>query len=292
MKRLAVTGDDFGFSTGVNRAIVEAHERGILTHASLMVTGDAAREAVALARSRPSLGIGLHLTLVCGKPALAPRKVPHLVETDGSFPDSPVRAGLRYAFSPAARRDLRREIRAQLERFQETGLPLSHVDGHLHLHMHPYVLRILGALAQEFQIPSIRMPREELQLTRTFDRRSVAARAAWSWIFARLRRHGEGILQRAGVEYADRVYGLLMTGRVTEDYLLHLLPRISAPSSEIYCHPAHELAGAPRNGPPGAGPAELAALVSPRVRTAVAAEGFLLAPDLAQCETTGAPPTP
>ncbi|HKB71821.1 MAG TPA: ChbG/HpnK family deacetylase, partial [Thermoanaerobaculia bacterium] len=64
MKRLVVTGDDFGFSRGANRAIAEAHDRGILTAASLMVTGAAADEAVAIARARPALAVGLHLVLV------------------------------------------------------------------------------------------------------------------------------------------------------------------------------------------------------------------------------------
>lgn len=272
-----VTGDDFGFSRGVNRAIIEAHERGVLTSASLMVTGDAREEAVRLARAHPRLAVGLHLVVASGKAVLPPEEIPHLVDPSGRFRSSPTRAGLAYQFRPAARAQLRREIRAQLERFRETGLPLAHVDGHLHLHVHPVVLDVLAQLSAEFGIGTVRLPSEELGLALELDGGGVAAKVLWSSVFGLLRRRGARRLQAAGVAVADRVYGLHHTGRVDERYLLSLVPRISAEWSEIYCHPALPLEGEPDNGPPGAGPVELAALLSPRVRAAIDAAGLVLA---------------
>ena len=242
-----------------------------------MITGDASDEAVALARAHPRLSVGLHLTVVSGKAALPAAQIPHLVGPEGSFPWGPVWTGLRYQFLPAAREELRCEIRAQLERFRQTGLPLSHVDGHRHMHLHPVVLSILVELAEEFHIRAIRLPSEELRPALAFDRSALAAKLATSWVFARLRRHGERRLRPAGIAFADRVYGLFLTGKVTEEYLLRLIPEISGNVSEIYCHPDVTLAQEPRNGPPGAGPRELDALLSPRVRQAAAAEGFVLA---------------
>ena len=273
---MIVTGDDFGFSRGVNRAIIEAHERGVLTSASLMVTGQASAEAVDLARSHPKLAVGLHLVVVDGLPALPPAEIPHLVDGGGRFPARPVRLGLSYQFQPAARRELSREIRAQLERFRQTGLTLSHVDGHHHLHLHPFVLGTLLRLSREFPIPAIRLPSEELALTLALDRRDLPTKLVWTWIFRQLRRSGERRLRAAGVEFSDRVYGLLATGRMTEAYVLGLIPRIRANFAELYFHPAVVLAGEPLNGPPGSGSAELAALVSSRVRDAVRENGFAL----------------
>src|ERR671924_1565273 len=129
-----VSGDDFGFSHGVNRAIIQAHECGVLTSASLMVTGRAFDEAVALAHAHPRLAVGLHLVVVCGRTALPPGEIPHLADVTGNFPFGAFRTGLRYQFNAAARLELRREIRTQLEMFRGTGLRLSHVDGHLHMH--------------------------------------------------------------------------------------------------------------------------------------------------------------
>jgi hopanoid biosynthesis associated protein HpnK len=272
-----VTGDDFGFSRGVNRAILEAHDRGVLTSASLMVTGPAWEEAVALARDRPRLAVGLHLVLASGNSVLPPDQIPRLVDSSGRFRKSPARAGLVYQFRPGARAELRREIRAQLERFRRTGLRLAHVDGHLHLHVHPLVLDALADLSGEFGIETVRLPREELGLALELDGGAVAAKLLWSSIFGYLGRRGAARLRAAGVGVADRVYGLHRTGRVNERYLLDLLPRISAGWTEIYCHPALPFDGEPHNGPPGAGPRELAALVSPRVRAAIEAAGLALA---------------
>jgi hopanoid biosynthesis associated protein HpnK len=145
--KLIITADDFGRSHEINRAVLEAHTRGILTSASLMVTGDAFDEAVDMARRTPSLAVGLHLVLVDGKAALPAETIPHLVDERGMFPNAPARLGFRYFFGRGARRELAAEIAAQFERFAATHLPLAHVDGHQHLHVHPAVFPLLVPFA-------------------------------------------------------------------------------------------------------------------------------------------------
>jgi hopanoid biosynthesis associated protein HpnK len=276
-KRLAViNGDDFGFSPEVNRAIIQAHEQGVLTSTSLMVTGDAFQEAVELARSHPQLAVGLHLVLVCGRAALSPGTILHLTNDMGQFSNNPTQAGLRYQFDPAARQELQREIRAQLEKFRQTGLPLSHVDGHLHLHCHPVVLQILIDFADEFGIPLIRLPSEELDFTLKLDRSALFSKATGWWIFNQLRRHGERQLQSAGIGYVDKVYGLLRSGTITEPYLLGLIPQIQADIIEIYAHPAASTTGELGNDLLGSGAKELEALLSDKVRQSLTEQGFEL----------------
>ncbi|OUL33793.1 hopanoid biosynthesis associated protein HpnK [Nostoc sp. T09] len=271
-----INGDDFGFSVGVNQAIIQAYEQGVLTSTSLMVTGDAAEEAIAWARTHPNLAVGLHLVLVCGRSVLPPSQIPHLVDSKGNFSDSPLVAGLRYQFHPAAREELRQEIRAQLEKFRASGLSLSHVDGHLHLHAHPVVLRLLVELAQEFDIRVIRLPSEELEKTLKLDRRNLITKLVWSGVFGGLRRYGEGLLASQDIKFAERVYGLLQTGSMTEQYLLGLIPQIQADLVEIYSHPAVITLGEPLNGPSGSGAAELSALLSNKVRDTIIQSGFEL----------------
>lgn len=249
----------------------------MLTHASLMVTGDAAEDAIHLARAHPTLSVGLHLVLVDGRAALPPARVPHLVDGAGRFRPGPVLAGLRAQFPPIAQAEVRQEVRAQLERFRATGLALSHVDGHHHLHLHPVVLDTLAALAREFEIPAVRLPLEEAGLGDDPPRGAGAAGAFGAWVFGRLRRTGERLLAPEGVAIAERVYGRLATGRLDEAYLLRLIPRIDADDVEIYCHPDLSGDGEPSNGPAGAGRRELAALTSPAVRRAIAESGFTLA---------------
>jgi predicted glycoside hydrolase/deacetylase ChbG (UPF0249 family) len=145
------------------------------------------------------------------------------------------------------------------------------------MHLHPFVLSCLVELAEEFGIRTIRLPREELSWNLAFELRAAGRKLLWAGIFSRLRRNGESRLSAAGIAFSDRVYGLLQTGRMTEAYWLDLLPRLTAQSVEIYCHPDASLPGEPRNGPPGAGAAELAAVLSPPVREAIARAGFTLA---------------
>lgn len=271
-----VNGDDFGFSHGVNEGIIQAHTEGILTSTSLMVTGETVDEAVDLAKQHPSLGVGLHVVLGCGKAALPPDQIPHLVDEQGRFPDNPAQAGWRYYFNKAARRELHQEIEAQLQRFLATGLSLSHVDGHLHHHANPAVLDVLMALAPKYNIPIIRLPYEELTYTLKVDSQGWLAKGlGWS-VFRLLRRHGERVLSVQGIRYAERVYGLLQSGAVTESYLLGLIPQIQANVVELYAHPAIPYPHEPINGPEGAGERELAALLSLPVKTQLQASGFQL----------------
>ena len=271
-----INGDDFGFSSGVNRAIIEAHERGVLTSTSLMVTAQAFDEAVALAQAHPKLAVGLHLVLASGKAVLPPEQIPHLVDENGNFSNQLNQTGVRYHLNSGARRELPLEIRAQLEKFRSTGLQLSHVDGHNHIHLNPVVLHILVKLAREFEINVIRLPYEELPLTLSLDRSGFQTKLVESFLSTGLRRYGEGLLKSKGVGFVERVYGWLQSGRMTEPYLLGLIPQIRANLVEIYSHPAFAIAGEPTNGVLGLGPAELDALLSDRVREMLIDNGFEL----------------
>lgn len=100
VRRLIVNADDFGRSHSINEAVIRAHGEGILTTASLMVNETGCDEAVNLARENPELGVGLHLTLLCGHSALAPGKIPGLVNSRGAFSNNPVAVGVKCFFKP------------------------------------------------------------------------------------------------------------------------------------------------------------------------------------------------
>src|SRR5437016_8716703 len=136
-RRLIVNADDFGRSHSINLAVIRAHREGILTTASLMVNEAACDEAVALAKENPRLGVGLHLTLVCGHSERSEKEIPGLVDAQRNFSHAPVKTGLRYFVERKLRPQLRDELAAQFQKFRSTGLPLDHGNGHLHLHLHP-----------------------------------------------------------------------------------------------------------------------------------------------------------
>lgn len=275
-RRLVINGDDFGFSRGVNHAIIEAHQKGILTSTSLMVTGDAVEEAIALAKAHPTLAVGLHLVLACGRAVLPPETIPHLVNAEGCFSNQPEKAGIYYHLNSAARQELPLEIRAQLEKFRQTGLPFSHVDGHVHMHFQPIVLDHLVQFAEEFDIQFIRLPWEELPAALNADRTDFFNKLLLTLVYGGLRLYGKRLLKSRGIQSADRVFGVFHSGRMTEDYLLKLIPQIRANFVEIYSHPAIAIAGEPANEAFGLGQAERDALISDRVRAAIAHHGFEL----------------
>jgi len=275
-RRLIVGGDDFGAAPEVNAGIIRAHRDGILTSTSLMVTGDAADEAVRLAREHPRLGVGLHLVLAQGRPASRPEDVPGLVARDGNFRRAPVAAGIGYAWlwlSRAGRAQLRREITAQLEAFASTGLRLAHVDGHLNMHLHPMVLPILLELAPRYGIRAVRLLRDDLAGALRHDRGHLGRKIAEDCVFRVLAAYAAPRLGAAGITTADRVYGMHQTGHVVEPYVLALVATLPAGLSELYCHPS---AGAsPVLAPYQRGydhVGEVAALTSARVRRAIEAE--------------------
>jgi hopanoid biosynthesis associated protein HpnK len=197
--RVIFTADDFGRCSDVNRAVLLACRAGVLTSASLIVTGAAAEEAVELARQLPSLAVGLHVVVSDATPVLPPGRVPHLVDCTGRLPRDPLVTGLRLAASRAARAELRAELRAQFERFASTGLPLAHVDGHMHLHVHPAVLPPVVTLASEFGARGIRLPREPLGPALRPPGPARLARTARTAALLLMSRRAEGLVRRAGL---------------------------------------------------------------------------------------------
>jgi hopanoid biosynthesis associated protein HpnK len=276
-RRLIICADDFGRDVAVNKAVERAHRDGILTVASLMVGGPAAADAVARAKRLPTLGVGLHLVLVDGVPMLPAAEVPSLVGSDGIFDPNMVRAGFRFYFSPSARRQLAAEIRAQFVAFRATGLPLDHVNGHKHFHVHPTVARLVVEIGRDYGLRAVRLPVEPVAALRHAlpNRRHRAP--AWSPVLSALRRR----LDHAGVAHNDQVFGIAWSGQMIEDRVLALLPFLPSGVSEIYFHPAVEPAALI---PDYRHAEELAALTSPRVRWLVAELGLGLANyrDLAQ----------
>lgn len=267
MKQLIITSDDFGLSKGVNRAVERAWQNGILTCASIMPAGGAFKEAVEIAGRNPGLQVGLHLTLVQGSSVLAPEKIPGLVDPLGNFPDNPVSAGMRYFFDKKLRPELEQEIRAQIERVKDTGIALTHIDGHLNIHLHPTIFSLLADLMPFYGITSVRLSRERLTHNLRFSRERLAGKTIERLIFGSLAHHARQHLDRMGAVYATEVKGVLNSGRMTEQYVLDILDGLHGGRTELYFHPGClPDAEITRRMPDYRHQEELAAITSPRVQ--------------------------
>lgn len=269
---LIITADDFGAALPVNEAVERAHREGVLSAASLMVGAPAAADAVARAQSLPGLRVGLHLVLVDGRPVLPPHKVPHLVDDQGRFHDGMAAAGARIFFRPAARRELAAEIEAQLAAFQATGLALDHINAHKHFHLHPTIAGLILKLGARRGLRAMRFPVEPVAPLRAVAPGEAVGEGRLLRLWARLAR---GRARNTGLLAPDHVFGLQWSGAVSESRLEGLIRALPPGLTEIYLHPATE--GAFDGAAPGyAYGEELAALLSPRVRSAVTERGVRL----------------
>lgn len=269
---LIVTADDFGLHEAVNEAVEQASRAGVLTAASLMMAAPATADAVRRARMLPRLRVGLHLVLADGWAVLEPRLIPALADPAGRIDDRMFVNGLRFFALPSVRRQLEAEIRAQFAAFARTGLGLDHVNVHKHFHLHPSLLEMLLRIGRDFGVSAVRVPDEPLWFAARGGRWFAGPTSAvllTPWLALMKRR-----LRAAGVLHNDRVFGIACSGAMDETTLLEILARLPPGATEIYLHPATE------SGPAIAASMsryrhadELAALLSPRVRAAVAAAG-------------------
>ncbi len=265
MKRLIVTADDFGAAAEVNEAVEAAHRNGVLTAASLMIAAPAAADAIARARRLAALRVGLHLTLLEGRPVLPPAAVAQLVNRQGSFLSSPAALGARLAASRAARRQVAAEIAAQFAAFSDSGLTLDHCNAHMHFHLHPLVAGLIRSIGAGFGLRAVRVPLEPIGVLRKVERCPWSASAALTVPFALALRRG---LAAANLLVAERSFGLRWSGGMSRARLAGLVRHLPPGVSEIYLHPA--------TGPyPGAARGyrymeELEALTAPEVVAACA----------------------
>jgi predicted glycoside hydrolase/deacetylase ChbG (UPF0249 family) len=200
---LVVNADDLGRSPGVNAGIFEAHRKGLVTSATMMVGFAAAADAARGLADHPELGVGLHVTLTGAVPTLPPARVPSLVGADGRFPARP--EGLK---DPDPR-EIRAEVEHQLARFEElAGRPPTHLDSHHHSHRHPVVREVLIEIARARALP-VRSSSEEIR--------------------RRLRESGVPTTDR----FVERFYG----DDTTLDVLLDILRGVEPGSTELMCHP-------------------------------------------------------
>ncbi len=161
MIRLIVNADDFGLTAGVNRAVLELHREGGLTSTTLMARSAAADQAIEFSRAAPSLGVGCHVVLVDGEPALPAAEIPTLIDRKTGSLRYSLTGFLMRLFSGRIRiSEIEAEAAAQIALLKNRGLRLTHIDTHKHTHMFPPVLRAVLRAARAAGIRAVRNPFE------------------------------------------------------------------------------------------------------------------------------------
>ncbi|MGA3125921.1 MAG: ChbG/HpnK family deacetylase [Candidatus Korobacteraceae bacterium] len=244
MKRLIVNADDFGLTNGVNRAIAECHQRGIVSSATLMATGPCFDEAVALAAQMPRLSVGCHVVLVDGEPLLPPGEVRSLLAPGTNRFHHSIGDVLRaVALGRFRAAEIEAEAAAQFAHLQRASIEVSHFDAHKHVHMFPSILRPLLRAASAHGIAALRNPFEApgvVSLRETLGDRTLFVRKAETTLLsAGLRRRWLRAVLAAGFTTTDGSLGIATTGALNEASLRAMLKRMPHGTWELVCHPGY-----------------------------------------------------
>jgi len=245
VRRLIVNADDFGFTAGVNRAIVEAHTHGIVTSSTLMANGRAFEDAVRLAKSVPRLSVGCHVVLIDGEPVLDAKLLPSITSahsTGGRFRDRLQFFAARALAGGLDSGEIEAEASAQIRKLQSAGVSVSHLDTHKHTHLFPAVLRPLLRAARACGVRAIRNPfgpRKPLKSSELLARPSLWTRYAEVRILRTLASTFRDSARREDLLTPDGTLGIVVTGALDEQLFGGIATIVPEGTWEFVCHPGY-----------------------------------------------------
>ena len=244
MRRLIVNADDFGFTSGVNQAIVEAHTRGIVTSSTLMANGPVFSEAAQLAKTLPRLSVGCHVVLIDGEPVLSAERLRTLTTRNSA---TRFRDGLK-AFAARAitgridPNEITAEATAQIRQIQSAGIVVSHFDTHKHTHLFPKILRPLLRAASACGVRALRNPfgpRLPLRSSQLLARPNLWTRYAEVCVLSRFAGAFRDAVDREDFVTPDGTLGIEVTGTLDETLFQAISQSIPEGTWEFVCHPGY-----------------------------------------------------
>lgn len=284
MKNLIVNADDLGWTDGVNRGILDAFRRGIVTSTSLLANGAAYAEAVKSAKSAPRLGVGVHLNLSDGAPTADRESVTSLLNDDGLFADGPESLLWKRARRGLILDEVEEEWDAQIQKVRDAGIRPTHLDGHKHVHMLPGLFEIALRLAKKHGIEAIRVSLEESSLRSALASGSqhragiVMKQGVQARGLKLLARDARRQATRMSIATADYFCGIAQTGELTLDGVEQLLKNLPEGTTELMCHPGYtdETLQKTATRLQASRQKELEILTNTRIRKLVASQGIRL----------------
>jgi chitin disaccharide deacetylase len=240
VRRLIVNADDFGLTSGVNRAIIEGNRSGIVTSATLMANAKATEAAIDLAKAQSSLKIGCHVVLIDGVPLT--KNLPSLTENSQCFRTSLKQFAVAAVRKQIVAAEIQREVEAQIRKIQSRGITLTHLDSHKHTHMFPHILRPLLRAAKACGIRAIRNPFEPLRCWpagMVLGAPGLWLRSGGVMAFQMFAAEFRRALKEEGMISTDGTVGIAVTGLLDQLKLLRILEALPDGTWELVCHPGY-----------------------------------------------------
>ena len=280
VRRLIINADDFGLTAGVNRAIIEAHEHGIVTSTTLMANSRAFDQAAEMAKARPSMSTGCHVVLLDGKPLLDPFRLPTLVDSQAgdAFRNGVSGFALRALCGRIDSDQVEAETTAQIRKLQAHELSVSHLDSHKHTHMFPAALEGILRAARTCGVNAIRNPFEVIAANFARFQSGLWKRYTQVKTLRGLAGHFRRAVTRAGLRTPDGTLGIVATGRLNQNLFNAIADNMPEGTWEFVCHPGYldeDLRAIPTRLRESRA-AELAVLISPEARAALQKRGVQL----------------
>lgn len=241
MRRLIINADDFGFTHGVNRAIVEAHTQGVVTSSTLMANGHVFAEAVQMASATPKLSVGCHVVLIDGTPLSKADALPSLT-SGGAFRDGLKSFAARALTGSMKSEEISTEASAQIRRLQSAGISVSHIDTHKHTHIFPQILKPVLRAARECGVRAVRNPfgpRRPFQSSELLTRPSLWTRYAEVRVLRRFAGRFREAVKQEGFATPDGTLGIEVTGTLDETLFEAIASTIPDGTWEFVCHPGY-----------------------------------------------------
>lgn len=235
MKKLIINADDFGLHENINLGIIEGHTSGCITSTSIMPGAPAFEQAASLAADHPRLGVGIHLTLVGGRPVTKPESIKSLVNSEGMLCDSYPLFLKKVCLGDICFEDVQRELAAQVKKTLAAGIRITHLDSHQHMHIVPGIFKVVLNIAREFKIRAMRIPAEPLLFSggfkagagRIIGRSGLSMLSSLARVKARIN----------GLAVPDSFYGMLAGGSMDERLLLNIIDSLPDGITEVMLHP-------------------------------------------------------
>jgi chitin disaccharide deacetylase len=240
VRRLIVNADDFGLTSGVNRAIIEGNRLGIVTSATLMANARATDAAIDLAKAQPGLKTGCHVVLIDGVPLKA--NLQSLTNGSPRFRTSLKEFSIAALRKQISAEEVQQEVEAQVRKVQSRGITLTHLDSHKHTHMFPHILRPLLRAAKACGIRAVRNPFEPLRCwppVMVLNTPGLWLRSAGVMAFQMFAADFHSAVKEEGMVSPDGTVGIAVTGMLDQKWLSRILEALPEGTWELVCHPGY-----------------------------------------------------
>lgn len=219
----------------VNEEIIKSYYDGILTSTSLMANGNYFDYAIELVKENPGLDVGVHLTLTKEKPVLSSKYVKSIIDSEGKLFSTSNNFARNYFLGKISLHEVESELTAQIEKIINTGIKISHLDSHQHLHVLPKIAEIAVRLAKKYSIKFIRLPKEKIK-SYMFKNPKSALRILQMCSLNFLC----SMIQKQIPHKTDFFTGFFYGGRLSKQNLITLIDNLPAYGiCELVCHPGY-----------------------------------------------------